>query len=386
VLILPTAYVLLSSPAWAALAPCEMYFVAWLWVRLSGAFATSRFILPSWIVAFHSRTPSPNLSCLKSLSTVFFIQLPFRISIYARLLECQRVAVTSLASAVERCVPDFVPHAGFARCSMHLSTFNLFSGRRYLLPISFARLSRSVAWRVNQTFGMIVYIIFGSALFMLYWHWDFSAEAQREAGSPDPPLSVLAAGNSTLLLATELSRTVLDWIRLLPSPLTSLFAPFWSLLRVLLSFESELTALIGSAVFGVVPDPESPLMNSLQDPSVVASGTAEDSVMINSSVACPMRQSPLLLAVFCHVAFFITHMIYSQFYLRRLIAALFPFEAAPGTSVSIIHQHTTLEPYQPQSLISSTDARLQEPNAESVAQADMYVLDLLILWQVCVVI
>jgi hypothetical protein len=94
----------------------------------------------------------------------------------------------------------------------------------------------------------------------------------------------------------------------------------------------------------------------------------------------------LLLAVFCHVAFFITHMIYSQFYLRRLIAALFPFEAAPGTSVSIIHQHTTLEPYQPQSLISSTDARLQEPNAESVAQADMYVLDLLILWQVCVVI
>lgn len=126
-LILPTAYVLLSSPAWAALAPCEMYFVAWLWVRLGGAFAASHYNLTSRFSYFFARAPHRLFSCLNALSTVFFIQLPFRISIYARLLECQRVAVTSLASAVERCVIRPPCYAGFARCSMHLSIFNLFS-------------------------------------------------------------------------------------------------------------------------------------------------------------------------------------------------------------------------------------------------------------------
>ena len=222
---------------------------------------------------------------------------------------------------------------------------------------------------------MIVYIIFGSALFMLYWHWDLSsADAQSETGASTLPVSALAAAESSMLsFATKLSRTVFEWASLLPSPLINLIAPFWSLLRTVLSSDSQLSALIASAVFGDMPDPDASL-NSLQDPNVDAPASATNGdARLNASVGCPMRQSPLLLAVFCHVAFFITHMLYSQFYLRRLIAALFPFEAAPGTSVSIIQQHTTLEPYQPQSSASSTDAGSQEQNSEPAAQADMYV-------------
>jgi hypothetical protein len=246
-------------------------------------------MIPTVYLLFNAETPTPcervfhHWLCIRL--AIFVSQLPFRIYIYSSLQQARQLSHQSMPAAV-----------------VHL-----------------LRLSRSFAWRANQSFGMLVYVFFAVCFWHLYRNWDMSGFV--------PPADVLSVPEPSMLWVSQFQ---FDFHSVLHSAKAFLLG-IPKLFDVLFGLFMPFVHAMLMSIFAVIGDHDSL--------------TFEEPELDSTTVRCPMTTSPLVQIVFLHCAFFILHMLYSQCLLRRIMVHIFPYDFATGTTIEQIDQHSSVTSY-----------------------------------------